>query len=119
MAKKKVPPGRKGPQPKVGEMLSEFGKAGLLFLGLVVLPVAAWVGAVLTRDGKPLGVFVDRWFRWLVIGLVVVHFFTGVGGAIREAGWAGPVDFAALVLLAMLFVPMLRRLQRSTSRNES
>jgi hypothetical protein len=65
----------------------EFGKAGLVFGLLVALPLAVWVGAMLTREGTPPGRFVDRWFRPLA--------------------------------MAMLFMPMLRRLQRSTEKRDS
>lgn len=99
--------------------MAEFGKAGLLFAALVVLPLAVWLGAVLTREGKPLGDFVAHRFRWLVIGLMLVHLAVGTGGPLVAQGWADTLDAVALVLLAMLFMPMLRRLQASTQRRRS
>jgi hypothetical protein len=97
----------------------EFGKAGLVFGLLVALPLAVWVGAMLTREGMPLGRFVDRWFRPLVVVLAVGHLLFGVNGPWDDFVGADMIYWLTFLLLAMLFMPMLRRLQRSTEKRDA
>jgi len=97
--------------------MNEYGTAGMLVFFLVSLPLAGWLGAVLTRDGRPLGIFVDRYFRVLVLGLLVVIMALRQAGKGQDWPWVKGVELASFYLLAMLFMPMLRRLQsRKRSR---
>lgn len=87
------------------------GTAVLLSLAIGGVFLFAWLGAVLTREDRPLGRFVARRFRFLVIGAVAVHLATGFW---EETALTEFLNSAATLLLAMMFVPMLRRLQRKT-----
>ena len=95
-------------------MLTKFGEATSLFVVLVSFPLFVWLGAVLTREGRPLAQFVFRKFRPLVIGLVVANVVFGQFDPGKGFTWATAGFLLSVYLLAMLFLPMLRRLQRST-----
>ena len=91
--------------------MDRFGLAAMLTIGLSGMFVAAWLGAVLTREGRPLGRLVERRFRVIVISLVVAHLACGY---FDHFAWVDAVDAVLMILLAMMFMPMLRRLQKST-----
>jgi len=95
--------------------MSQFGLAAQIAMVLVSFPAAAWLGAVLTRPGRKMAATVERHFRALVIGLILLKLAGSLvsGTSLKSAGLV--IELAAIYLLAMLFVPMLRRLQ---ARNE-
>ncbi len=91
--------------------MNDFGMAAMLTIGLSGIFIAAWLGAVLTREGRPLGRLVEGRFRLIVVSLVVLHL---VCDYYNHIGWVDAVDAVMMILLAMMFVPMLRRFQKST-----
>ena len=98
-------------------MLAKFWEAAGLFVVLVSFPLFAWLGAVLIREGRPLAQWVFRRFRLLAIGLLVANVVFGQFDQGQRFTWATFGFLISAYLLAMLFVPMLRRLQRSTEEN--
>jgi hypothetical protein len=96
---------------------------GALGLGLkitiliVSIPLAAWLGAVLTHEGRPLARVVERHFRFLVVGLVLFKLCVSLLANGQNVRTARIFEFAAIYLLAMLFVPMLRRLRHRTEQS--
>ena len=90
--------------------------AGVLILGLSSFFIMAWLGAFLTREGRPLAPVVAKHFRLIVIGLVVIHFVCSGAG---NPGWVGVVDAVASLLLMAMFVPLLRRFQKKTDEKGS
>lgn len=92
-------------------MLKDFGTAAALIALLAGFFLAAWLGAVLTRPGRPLHGFVTRRLKPLAMGLFVLHLVADQWADRGGGGLAHGVDQAVLLLLVMLFVPLLRRLE--------
>ena len=97
--------------------MSNIGTGFMITLILVSVPLAVWIGAVLTREGRPLAGLIDRHFRILVVGLLVAKAIVSILTNDQNARIAHVFELAIIYLFAMLFVPMLRRLQRSTERS--
>ena len=97
--------------------MSDIGTGVKITLVLVSVPLAAWLGAVLTREGRPLAGLVERHFRILVVGLLVAKLIVSMVTNDQNARIAHVFELAIICLFAMLFVPMLRRLQRSTDQS--
>ena len=98
-------------------MLANFGEATSLFVVLVSFLFFAWLGGALTREGWPLAHLVLRRFRPLAIGLILANVVFGQFDQGQGFTWATVGFLISAYLLTMLFVPMLRRLQRSTEEN--
>lgn len=92
-------------------MLEDFGTAAALIVMLSSFFLVAWLGAVLTRPGRPLHRFVTRWFRPLGLGLIVLHLAADLWADRSGSSLARGVDWGVLLLLLMLFVPLLRHLE--------
>ncbi|MFN2369996.1 MAG: hypothetical protein ABR506_02455, partial [Candidatus Krumholzibacteriia bacterium] len=86
-------------------MLKEFGTAAALIMMLSSFFLAAWLGAVLTRPGRPLHGFVTRRLKPLVLGLFVLHLAIDQWADRGGGALAHGVDQTVLLLLVMLFVP--------------
>ncbi len=86
----------------------------VVFAAIVSFPLAVWLGAALTRQGRLLHQIAARHFRLAVVGLVVLHVAGRVLESATRPGLGTGVEMTATYLLAMLFVPMLRRLQGRT-----
>ncbi len=97
-------------------MVAKLGQAGALVLGLMSIPFAVWFGAVLTREGRPFSGFVRLYFRPLVIGFALFNFMAREFARRSTFGAADFVCMVSFYLMAMMFMPMLRRLQNKTER---
>ena len=86
--------------------MKDFGTATLLFFGLSSIFILAWLGAFLTREGRPLAGVVKRHLRAIVVGLVVVHLASDFYDHIV---WVDRLDFLVMMLFALMFVPMVKR----------
>lgn len=95
-------------------MLEQFGLATILILGLGSFFLAALLGAVLTRPGAPLEALVVNHFRVTVLVLFIANLgFRNFGDRLPGHGQSIGV-ISTTLMFAMLFVPMLRRLQGKT-----
>ncbi|MFO7653559.1 MAG: hypothetical protein R6X25_07020 [Candidatus Krumholzibacteriia bacterium] len=90
-----------------------------LAIVLTGFPLAAWLGAILTREGRPLARVVERHFRFLVIGLFVFNLCLSLLADEQNVPAARILELTVFYLLVMLFVPMLRRLQHKTEQSLS
>lgn len=97
--------------------MSTLGTSATLVIAIVSIPLAAWLGAVLTREGRPLARIVDGHFRPLVFGLLVLKMCVSFMANEMNARTGQILELTTTYLLAMLFVPMLRRLQRKTEQS--
>ena len=96
--------------------MNTFGTTARIVIVLVSMPLAVWLGAVLTREGRPLARMVDRHFRLLVVGLLVMKMCVSLMANDLNARTGQFLELTAIYLMAMLFVPMLRRLQGRTDQ---
>lgn len=84
-----------------------------LLLVLVCIPLAALLGGILTKEGKPLGRFVARYFRWVCGTIWLSVVIAQVVDRRLDSSLTGSLRLVAWGLCAAMFMPTLRHLERS------
>ena len=88
-----------------------------LIVFIVSLPLAVWLGAILTRSGGTVDRFVARHVKWLMLGSVVLLVVSG--SLHRNLGsdvWFA-IYVVSLYMCAMLIMPVLRLLPARSDRS--
>ncbi len=91
--------------------MKDFGLAALLFVGLSSFFIIAWVGARFGRADRPLGRFVNRHRKALLVSLVTGHL---VLTYFDESEFLHRVDLLIIYAGIFMFVPLISAFRAKT-----
>ena len=96
--------------------MHDLGVVARIVIVIGGFPVAVWLGALLTREGRPLARVVERHGRVMAAGLILLNMCVNLLKNEQNARVATALELGTIYLLAAGFVPLMRGLQRRADR---